>query len=340
MRPGINEATAWVVPNGALMSLSEKKRTPDPASDGEVKNGPPAIHFWFGLLLGLFFIVSGVGKMLDVNSFKSALELYGVPGWLTVVAIPIPSLEILLGLALLFNGPARSLVLASLLSLIFFTLAFAYGHFVQGVQDCGCFGRLTVLQSSPIASFLRNAALILFCLYLYRVKQRKEPRPLAGWQWLTLAVAGALAFMLSGISSVTPLLQSGPSFLHKQISATPLVHYIEPEAVSPYVIFAYSTSCSSCWDAIENVKTYKETGLVQKIYGLTYGDEIDLLEFEERFASNFGSKRIDPDSFNALVAQTPTLFYIENGEVRDVQTLTVMSAARFLEERLIGESSE
>lgn len=291
---------------------------------------------FLAVLLGIFFVVSGIGKILDVSAFRDIVFAYGIPYAWSILAVPIPALEIVLGVALLLNGPSRILVFISAATLILFTFAFAYAHFAEGVEDCGCFGRLTVLESSPLVSFGRNAILIAIALYLMKITSSSNRFSMSTWKWVVMACVGAVAFLASGMSSVQPLYTPEHPFLNKKIAETPVADLVNISPDSTYLIFALSTSCGSCWDAVENVKAYKRMGVVHEIYGLSYGDEIDLLEFNDRFEPNFEIKIVERELFDSLIEQTPTAFFVQNGVIESIQTARVMSAARFYEEGLSG----
>ena len=292
------------------------------------------IAYALTVVLGLFFLVSGIGKILDVSEFRELLFAYGVPNALTIIAAPIPPLEILLGLTLILRGPTRILLIVSTAVLVGFTAAFAYAHFVQGVVDCGCFGRIDVLQTSPTLSFGRNALLISLCIYLLLTASKSSRFVMSKWQWRLLVVSGALAFTLAGASSVQPLYQPDHPYLNELVNSTELRDFLALSPDSTYLIFLLSTNCASCWDAVENVKAYKSDGVVDEIIGLTYGDEIDIMEFRDRFQPNFELHAIEKESFSELARQTPTVYYVQSGVIKHVQVNNVMSAARFYEETL------
>lgn len=288
------------------------------------------------LILAAFFILSGIGKLLDVQSFQATLQAYGLGPFAAVGAVALPPLEIIIGMLLAARPGSRLLAISATGLLAVFTAGFVIAHFFAGVQDCGCFGKIAALQSSPTVSILRNVVLLGLTAYLWKNSDRRLRLSLPGWKWSVLATIGAVAFSLSGASSVEPLYQPSNPFLNQKVEQTQLAEVVTIPDDSPYLIFIYSATCGSCWDAAENVKAYKRLGVVSDIFGLTYGDEGDLMVFEDSFEPNFQSRILDRETVEQLVDETPTVFFVQNGVVRHVQKGRVMSAVRFTEDGLMA----
>ncbi len=90
--------------------------------------------------IGLVFIVSGAGKMLDPNSFAVVIDAFGLlpAGWSLVVAFVLVILELASGLALIFDIQGSLSVISGLLLL--FMAILIYGIQMGLDVDCGCFG--------------------------------------------------------------------------------------------------------------------------------------------------------------------------------------------------------
>jgi hypothetical protein len=173
--------------------------------------------------------------------------------------------------------------------------------------------------------------LLALCGYLYKTTENTNALRMTAAKWWALSVLASVTFMASGISSVKPLYVPESPLLNKEVAATDLAQVVTVSPDSTYLVFVYSVSCNHCWDAIENVKTYKETGLVDEIVGLTDGLEIDLMDFEDRFQPDFLTKLISEDLFIKLAPQTPAVYFIKNGIVKNVQNTHIYSAANFME---------
>lgn len=276
------------------------------------------------LILGLFYLLSGIGKILNVNAFVGVLQSYGVPSPLFYGAAIIPPVEVLLGLGFCLFVYNRRLAAVSVVLLLAFTAGFAYAYFVRGVQDCGCFGDIDALKTSPLVSFLRNFLLLGASVYLWMRPVRRDEGALRTWKAVTLAVVGAAAFTVAGMSTFRPLSSSGESiadrYLHQPVGQTPLADVVRTSADSTYLVLAYSTTCPHCWNAIENAKAFQRTGTVDRVVGLTVSSDSALAAFNAMFEPNFETRVLQPDQFRPLTNLVPTAFFIQGDRVVHVAT--------------------
>lgn len=131
----------------------------------------------FRILLALFFIVSGLLKIVDLpRFFQSVLNFDVVDGppaeW---IAIVVPTAEIILGALLVFNlmTPAVLTLLGGMM--ITFTVAIGMAWSKGLSITCGCFGKLS---SEPMDYPIRvagNSGIILVIVVLL-VISLKRPR--------------------------------------------------------------------------------------------------------------------------------------------------------------------
>ena len=87
----------------------------------------------YSIIVGLFLIISGAGKVIDTAAFSNMIYQYGL-GYFMLLSPVIVIIEISLGvfLVLLINPKRYSFF--SFILLMIFTLAFAYAHFKNGVK--------------------------------------------------------------------------------------------------------------------------------------------------------------------------------------------------------------
>lgn len=268
------------------------------------------------IVLGLVYIASGVGKLLDVPSFYIAIMPYGIPDdALPYIAIAIPSIEVILGFGLLFFVRTRLLALISIVLMTLFTVGFAYAHLAQGVDKCGCFGAISAFETTPVLSLVRDILLIAASVFLFR-------RPVTGmesstprWRLGFLCVIGAASFALSGMSMMQPLYSPEP-YLNKRIQDTPMNAMVHTNSDSTYLIFAMSVTCSHCWNATENVKAYKITKHVDQIIGLSVGTDSAASVYKERFNPNFDIHLISNKEMKDITGgYFPKLFFVRRDSV-------------------------
>ena len=246
------------------------------------------LSWMLSVLLGLFYLVSGIGKLLDVNSFSMSVYAFGIPQPLnTYAAILVPPLEILLGVCLIFSVHNKKFAVASCAAIAVFTASFAYAHFAHGLSSCGCFGVITALSTSPLWTFIRNGIVLAISVFLVLRPAMFKRTSFAHWQLIILFFVTALTFSVSAVSSRKPLYAPEP-FLNKHIKDTPFRSFVQTDPDSSYMIFCFIPDCPHCLNATENVKAYSTSGKVDRIIGLGYGSDSLLSEYKKKFSPNFG----------------------------------------------------
>ncbi|NGP78083.1 DoxX family membrane protein [Balneolaceae bacterium YR4-1] len=118
------------------------------------------------ILLGLIFLASGVGKLIDSSDARYLVELLASEFyWLIEYADPIvigtSLIELILASLLLWGKKVKLSLWASLLMVSVFTAVL--GHFyLQGmsIESCGCFGALGI-GGGLTATLIRNAVLLI-----------------------------------------------------------------------------------------------------------------------------------------------------------------------------------
>lgn len=290
-------------------------------------------------ILGVFFIVAGIGKMLETHVFVTDIESYGIPDKLSWIAILVPTFEVMLGFLLVFFIQNKQTSLVSLVTMVLFTLGFAYGHFVSGAEDCGCFGAFEALSTPPWVSFLRNFILIAMSFLLFK-NPVKNTNVIPQWQWAVMLVSLLVSGIYSGQTSVapttantsdaasTPLTDPNDPLLNKNVSQTPLNDLASFEQDKRYLVFIFSPSCPHCWDATENVKAFKESGLVDEIYGMVSQEAIyakDVPMYKERFKPNFEVTLIPHNSLLQMTNAFPKILFIKNNTVKYIMSSDIKS---------------
>lgn len=124
--------------------------------------------------LGLVFLAAAWGKVADPPGFAQALHGYRLlpEVLLNPVALALPWLEVLAGLALVLGPARRSAALLALGMLAAFMAALGWNLALGNPVDCGCFGA-SPASLTPDARFadmrlalLRDAGLALLALHV------------------------------------------------------------------------------------------------------------------------------------------------------------------------------
>ncbi|HMC86589.1 MAG TPA: MauE/DoxX family redox-associated membrane protein [Chitinophagaceae bacterium] len=279
------------------------------------------------VVLGIFFLIAGIGKVLDVSHFALTLYYFGITQYiaLTAVSVIIPAIEIILGLSLILFVKNKLAASFSILFLLLFTGAFVYAHFAKHINDCGCFGVISSLESPPWLSMLRNLIFISMAVFLYL---KPVPDPVLRFAWmrsLLLYIIGAAAFALAGISVDEPLYEQEP-FLNKKIQQTLLNSFVHTNPDSTYLIFLMSTTCSHCWNATENVKAYKTFHKVSNVFALATGTDSTLAVYKSHFNPNFNVQLVSDSMMGILTGgYIPKLFLIRKDSIAKIESKEISS---------------
>ena len=127
------------------------------------------------LALAAVFIIAGVPKILEPHEFAVAVFRYQMAPYavINLVALILPWLELLAGLALLGVPRLRNaanLIITGLL--LFFTVAISINLY-RGIDiACGCFTVNAEAGHMGWWNILRNVSLLAACAILWRTNQK------------------------------------------------------------------------------------------------------------------------------------------------------------------------
>lgn len=265
----------------------------------------------YSLIAGLLFLISSFAKAININGFSNIINQYGFE-YIHYLAPLIVLAEALIGLSLIFQIYLKRTALIAVLLLLLFTVVYAYGLMFKGITDCGCFGRLTLLNTSPAVTFLRNALL----LYLLIAVWRKGNNTINFNKWIVsiMLIVICLVTFMSG----NTFRYSGNLFRKYKIKAvkdTVLKDFITTSKDSTYLVFAFSYTCPHCMNSIENLKQYESSGTVDKIIGIALDNPDAEKQFVKIFKPEFSIKNYPADTFRSLTNTYPKSFYIKNDSI-------------------------
>ncbi|KAA6301926.1 MAG: hypothetical protein EZS26_001929 [Candidatus Ordinivivax streblomastigis] len=267
----------------------------------------------YSLISGILFLISGMAKALSVSEFANLIAQYGFKS-LQVLAPLIVLTEVLLGLLLIFQIRLKHTALACIVLVSIFTLAYAYGFVFYGIEDCGFFGKITPLNTSPVFTFIRNIILIYMLIVMW--KKSENSGKMNKWiLGLVLIVMSIVAFM-SGYTyhNVSKTKNAGTSNVEK-LENTVLKEFISTSKDSTYLVFAFTYSCPHCMNSIENLKQYESSGIVDKVIGIALEDSVDEQKFREIFNPAFFIKNYPATTLFRLTNSFPTAYYIRHDSI-------------------------
>lgn len=266
------------------------------------------------ILVGSFFVMSGVGKILNVEQLIATVQNYGVPSFLTPAAIFLPPLEIVLGLLVIFPATRKASIGIIIILLMIFTGAYIYAHFFKGVQECGCSGEFSFLDKNLPQLLAVNTVLFVLSLVVFRGSE-SHGGSILRWQRILVFMVAILSSTASGASSIEPLVQTNNKLVGKNVYSTSLSKIISTNKDSTYALFFFSLNCPHCWEAVENIKSLQDKEVVDKVVGYTFGTDSSLVKFEDYFHLNFSTNLITIEKFKTITRSVPTIFLVKNDTI-------------------------
>lgn len=269
-------------------------------------------------LLGVFFLLSGLGKALDITQFTTTIANYGLPQ-LEPLAPVVIALEIGLGVALLLRVHLKKMALLSLGLLSTLTAFFAYGYLTHGITSCGCFGALEAVQLPPWLSFVRNLFLMGLVSWLYQRAPTGNYSTARGRFRVALGAAG-LAFAISGSAYAHRYSSSKVGVVRGQLLRTSLLApYLPTTSDSTYVVFIFSAACSHCEDMTPTVVSYRTSGIAARIVALHPPiDAIEQQQYIQRFNPPFYLRTVARDSLYSITYRVPLAIVVRKGIIAQV----------------------
>lgn len=223
------------------------------------------------IFLGLIFLLSGVGKMLNVILFQDLINQLGIAG-LHLLAPLIIWIELVLAFTLCFQIHLKQVSLASIILLIIFTGVYTFGYVVKGVTDCGCFGSFTLFTTSPMFVYVRNISMIIAANYLYFSKYQLKSNKSKWIKIVAIIFAVTIAF-ITGIS-FHPFAFTHQEHPWKDKTITELNLPLDSTGSQNQLYFFYTFSCPHCLNSIENILATQRYGIVDTIKAFAISDDI------------------------------------------------------------------
>jgi uncharacterized membrane protein YphA (DoxX/SURF4 family) len=282
----------------------------------------------FSVIIGLLFIVSGIGKAIDVVGFTALISQYGLALFAPLAPVII-LFEILLGVSLLFLfNPERDGII-SLGMLLIFTSLFAYAHFARNVNDCGCFGAIKNTNFPPLFSFIRNFILIGMSFMVWRYYPTSMGKTITpNWKKYAVVSIMVISLFVTGMTTKSSLLGQSINIMspetpemkmnQQDIKNTEFNKYVQTSKDSTYLIFCFSYTCPYCWNSIENLRSFIRNNTVDSVIIFTVGTDSDRLIFEDKFKQDFPVTILSSEAMDKLTTTYPTAYYVENDTIKIV----------------------
>lgn len=271
---------------------------------------------FLGIFLGGIFLVSGFGKLVNINGFVKLIDSYG----LHIISFLAPAIaisEITIGILFILYIKLKSTAKYGALMIFIFTVAYLYGFITRGIQDCGCFGSVDYIQSSPIIVLLRNVAILSLLAIVIKYSSNHS---LTKWKSAIVVPVILFSIFLSGLTFNKPI-----SLMHKQTSiaidtikvkSILIDRFVDTKIINnTYLLYVFSFDCKHCWNSIENVLAYKESEVVDTIISFAYGDAASKEQFERYFGDRIKPIIIPLDTIKLITGFVPIAYIYRDGSI-------------------------
>jgi len=271
-------------------------------------------------LVGIVFLVSGIGKSVIAYDFSQILMQYGFDEF-RFLAPMIIIFEIALGLVLFLGIRQKLMSLISLGFVTILSLGYLYGHLFVNITDCGCFGHFSFLNTPPFFTYLRNFVLICTFLYIFlnsdNSRKATELNEIIIMFFILCTVCFVTGYTFKESNNETTQYITDGKRVNVKVENTALGELITLSKDSTYLIFAFTYSCPHCLNSIENLKQYERLGIVDRVLAITHStDTTTMKKFDEIFEPNFQILNFSPQQLFRLTNQFPVSYYVKNNTIK------------------------
>ena len=273
------------------------------------------ISGWLAVAAGVIFLISGFAKAVDTKYFENVIVSLGVD-YIELAPVIILT-EIALGLALIFDVCRKLTALLAAGITIVFSIVYTYGLLVLDIKDCGCFGTISVLNTSPLLLYLRNGLLIIVLVFV-AINERnfsfKKQLDLPVWV-VSIITIGIAAFLTGNSFSWNIGGDNKNAFEPMAVADSRLNSLIKVSPDSTYLLTFFSFSCPHCMNTIGNMMQYAERGVVDHVKTFVVEDAERENEFMEFFKPTFEIKKISASEMLNVSNELPISFFIQRDTI-------------------------
>ena len=272
------------------------------------------------ILLGLFFIVSAILKIIGMDSFEIYVYSYGFfnLNFSFLVARAAIIIELVLGIGLVSNCFHKLMWWGSVLMLLCYTGLLTYALILGRHDNCHCMG--TLVRMNPWQSIIKNIVLLALFALTYRVK---------GWRFKldVLALVGTAVTCCVTVFAASPPDNWTPSYdpsynlnheLFNEAMRQPPLDTLDLKK-GKRVVGIFLAGCGHC------KTTAKKLGLMQQFYDFPEehvffvfaGTDEEVERFFQETELNY-PYIIYKDVYNLFMINKgvfPTVVLIDNGEI-------------------------
>ncbi|MDR0754343.1 MAG: hypothetical protein LBF04_03030 [Prevotellaceae bacterium] len=272
------------------------------------------------IVVGTVFLVSGIGKSLAANDFSQIFAQYGFGG-LKFLAPFIIVFEVFLGLFLFLSFKLKRTSLIAFCFVTGLSAIYLYGYLFADITDCGCFGYFSFLNLPPVFTFIRNFILICLLLYIFLNSDNSygamDKKEIAVVVCILCAVSFVTGYTCTEHNSGETQYITKGEHANKDVENSIFNEFLTLSKDSSYFVFVFSYSCPHCYNSVENLKEYEQSGIADRVIGLSFtADTSAMNKFYEIFNPNFQIKNYHHRQLFRLTNRFPVSYYISNNKVQ------------------------
>lgn len=262
--------------------------------------------------LGSVFLLSAIGKSYDLANFSSIVLEYGFPKFFSVLII---SFEYILAFNLSLLVCIRRTCFVAVLFLITLSIIYTYGYYIIGIESCGCFGAITMINPSSFSlSILKNLVLIFLLVVNINLTNIEAPK---GWfvRLVSLTVCLLISFSIINLNA---------SYAEDFVLKYKGKHVDKlgvgfSEANNYNIIFLFSPKCIHCINKIPkvNLLANKKENNVVGIISNSSDNQKALIN--DSLQINFDLLWIERSLFQNISKRVPVLFYVKNDTIKKIE---------------------
>ena len=273
------------------------------------------------LLLGVFFISTAVLKLLSIDSFEVYIYSFGIVNYLTVTFLSrlLISIELLIGISLIFKIYFRQVWWLTMLIIAGFTLFLIYAAIFRNDSNCHCFGSL--IELNPSQSIIKNIITIALLLFI-RNEKSHDYKPLMR-KWLigiSIAVSIIIPFVLVPMDVIYNKIHSEKENINTVAFYESLSDSTYRELQQGRYLINYALAgCKFCRIGAEKLVLMVEKHNIphEKIKFVVGGNDDAISKFIEKTnTSDYEHYKIPaPELMSITFGRFPLYVFIEDGKV-------------------------
>ena len=265
-------------------------------------------------VLGSIFLLSAIGKVYDLESFKQLINKYGFYSSFSYFIITI---EIAIAISFIFFLKIKKgLIFASFFTL-FITIVYIYGYLKYDIISCGCFGGIEILNPDSFhLVIIKNIILIIFFYFGFKIIDNDFKKTLF-FRFLSLIISLILFFSVIEYNH-NYYTNHVNQFKGKKVELLGL----ESDTITKYnKLFFFSPNCPHCKNKIPEINQISKINN-NKILGILKKD-FDNVKYQtlikDSLKINFDLLFLKKKKFLSITKRIPVLMHIKNDIIYKIE---------------------